>query len=127
MRSESKRAPWMTARWRKGMEELERLEGDESMRELYEARKMQLHILATELQDSFEEGLKKGREEALERKRQEGAAQAAHLMAKRLLDEGESAERVARLTGIPLQQLLHGSSSSMKAEQTPDAEPESQP
>lgn len=83
-------APWATPALRKAVEELRRLEGNEQMRELYEARLDQVRVLATELEGSFEEGRDEGREEA------------AREIARYLVQEGEAPERVARLTGLSL-------------------------
>ena len=80
-------APWTTPALRKAIEELKRLEGNEQMRELYEARLDQVRVLATELQSSYEEG----------------EEHATRTLARRLLEEGEPPERVARLTGLALE------------------------
>ena len=66
------------------MDELKRLEGDESMLELYEARLDQVRVMATELEGSYEEGREK----------------AAREIARRLVARGDSLQDVASLTGL---------------------------
>ena len=80
-------APWATPALRKAVEELRRLEGNEQMRELYEARLDQVRVTATELEGSFEEG----RDEA------------AREIARRLLSKGQSPEDVASITRLSLE------------------------
>jgi predicted transposase/invertase (TIGR01784 family) len=86
-------APWATPALRKAVEELRRLEGNEQMRELYEARLEQVRVLATELEGSYEEGRDEGREEA------------AREIARRLLAKGQSLEDVASITGLSLEAI----------------------
>jgi predicted transposase/invertase (TIGR01784 family) len=93
MATETKDRPWLTPELRQAIEELERLEGDPKMRALYEARQREVRLQATLLRASYEEGREEGREE--------GSAQATRALARRLLQEGEPPERVARLTGLP--------------------------
>jgi predicted transposase/invertase (TIGR01784 family) len=88
---------WVAPELRKAIEELERLEGDERMREEYEARLDQVRVMATRLQDSFEQGIEVGDEQGAERTKRE--------IALRLLQDGESMERVSRLTGLGLGEL----------------------
>jgi predicted transposase/invertase (TIGR01784 family) len=91
-------APWATPALRKAVEELERLEGNEQLRELYEARLDQVRVRATELKSSWEEGRQEGREEG----RQEGQERAAKEIARRLLAKGQTPDEVASLTGLSL-------------------------
>jgi predicted transposase/invertase (TIGR01784 family) len=95
-------APWATPALRKAVEELRRLEGDEQMRELYEARLDQVRVLATELESSFEEGRDEGRNEGRNEGRGEGRDEAAREIARRLLARGQSPEDVASITGLSL-------------------------
>lgn len=90
-------APWSTPELRKAVEELKRMEGDQSMREVFHARLDQLRVLATEYQDHYEQGLEKGLEK--------GRSLARRELARELLAEGESVERVARLTGLSVEEL----------------------
>jgi predicted transposase/invertase (TIGR01784 family) len=114
MQSRIEDAAWLTPALRKAIEELERMEGEETMRELYEARMRQLQVMATELEDSYEQGIEKGLEKGIEqgiekgieKGIEQGAWQAAHDLALRLLEEDESIERVARLTGLPKEELI---------------------
>jgi predicted transposase/invertase (TIGR01784 family) len=80
-------APWVTPALRKAIEELRRLEGNEQMRELYEARLDQVRVLATELEGSYEEG----------------SEERAQEIAQRLLAKGLPPEEVATLTGLSLE------------------------
>ncbi len=89
--------PWVTPALRKAMEELERLKGDEVVRQRYEARLRQVQIWATELEGRYEEGREEGREE--------GQQEARRLLAQKLRSEGETDERISRLTGLSAEEI----------------------
>ena len=85
--------PWLTPAVRKAIEELERMAGDPRLRDIYETRQEELRVQATELRSSYLEGREEGREEGI------------RATAQRMLAEGDSAERVARITGLPLDEV----------------------
>lgn len=63
---------WATPELKKAIEELERLRGDEKMHRLYERRLLAVQLLATELQDSYQQGREKGLEEGPEKGLEKG-------------------------------------------------------
>lgn len=99
------REPWVTPELRKAQQELERLAGDEQMRQRYVARLRQVQTWATELEDSYLTGHEQGLEQGLEKGLEQGLEQATIEFARRLLADGETLERVAKLTNLPIQKV----------------------
>ena len=114
-------APWVTPELKKAVLELERLQADQRVRDLYEARRdkqflertlyvsalMEGHEKGLEkgleegLQKGLEKGLQKGREEGLEKGLEKGREESAREIAMRLLRLGTSVELVMAATELP--------------------------
>ena len=111
MRTQTADQPWMRPILRKALDELERLGADPDTRALYNARLDAVRVMATELRGSYQEGLDEGLEQGrelgleqgIEQGIEQGAAEATRALARRLLADGDSVERVARITGLPLE------------------------
>lgn len=105
MQGKVKDAAWMTPEIKKAIEELERLRGDEGFRAQYEARKRDLQIQMTLMEQRFNEGISEGRKEGRKEGIEEGERQASLRFARRLLSQGESLDRAAELTGFRVEEL----------------------
>ena len=90
---------------RKALTTLEFLSQDEEARQLYEARQKALHDYASAIGEARDKGRTEGRVEGREEGRTEGREEGRKEIARQLLAEGEPLERVARLTGLSLQEL----------------------
>jgi len=101
-------APWAkrSPSLRKAVEELDRLEGDESKLELYEAKLDEVRVMATMLETAYDLGFRQGVEDGQAQKsgiRRPDAATRA--MARRMLAKGDSVDDVARVTKLSVETI----------------------
>ena len=87
----------------KALTTLEFLSQDDQARRLYEARQKALHDYASAIGEAMDKGTEKGRNEGLKEGRQEERL----LLAKRLLEMGDSVEKVMEVTDLSREEIQH--------------------